>query len=180
MLTLNAHGLETDDPVTLRAVAGGTLSAPLVAGTVYFAIRLSSSTFSLAAAPAGSAINLTSDGVSMIVTRADPDFDGEIEATSRWIDRFLPAHLVPLGVHEPVPADIKRICADVTSRRMLVIAGKTAESVTAIELEGKAQLDRFVTGIPLRGVATPARSNLAITVAAGTLDPRGWGSGTLP
>jgi hypothetical protein len=176
VLTLNAHGLETDDEVTLRAVAGGTLSAPLVAGTVYYAIRLTSSTFSLAATAGGAAINLTTDGETMIVSHAEPEFDSEIEATSRWIDRFLPAHIVPLGVDEAVPADIKRICADTTARRMLVISGKSSASVKEIEMEGKAQLERFVTGITLRGVATPAAANLAISGAVvGTVaDTRGW------
>ncbi len=185
VLTLNSHGLETDDEVTLRAISGGTLSAPLVAGTVYYAIRLTSATFSLAETAGGAAINLSSDGVTMIVTQAEPDFDEEIEATSRWIDRFLPAHIVPLGVDEAVPADIKRICADTTARRMLVISGKSSVSVKEIEMEGKAQLERFVAnGIPLRGVATPAPANLAITsTLASTADPRAWapsGSGTLP
>lgn len=176
LLTLDGHGLETDDPVTVRAAEGGTLAAPLAAGTVYYAIRITNAAFKLAAAPAGSAINLTTDGAEMTVSR-DPDYDTEIEATSRWMDRFLPAHVVPLGVSEPVPADIVRICADTTARRMLVISGKSSDSVTAIELEGKAQLERFVTNaIPLRGVETPGPANLAIS-GASTSDPRGWGTG---
>lgn len=179
-LTLNAHGIETDDQVTLRAESGGTLSAPLVAGTVYYAIRLTSSTFKLAATAGGAAINITTDGSLMRVTHAEPDFDAEIEATSRWIDRFLPAHVVPLGVSEAVPADIKRICADATARRMLVTSGKTSETVKDIELAAKAQLDRFsATGLPLRGVVTPPPANLAISSISST-DARGWGGDTLP
>ena len=53
VLTLDGHLFTTDDAVTLRAVEGGTLSAPLVEGTVYYVIRLTDSTFSLAASAAG-------------------------------------------------------------------------------------------------------------------------------
>ena len=69
VLTYDGHGLETDTPVTVRAASAGTLSAPLAEGTTYYAIRLSNAAFKLAATAGGSAINITSNGVEMIVTR---------------------------------------------------------------------------------------------------------------
>ena len=51
--------------VTLLWTDGGVLSAPLVAGTVYYAIPLTDSTFQVAVAPGtGIPIDLTTDGVS--------------------------------------------------------------------------------------------------------------------
>src|SRR6478609_2025292 len=60
--TLDEHGFATDDPVSFRAEAGGALPAPLVAGTTYYAIALTASTFKVAAAVAGAALDLTTDG----------------------------------------------------------------------------------------------------------------------
>ena len=77
VLTYDGHGLETDDEVTVRAASAGTLSAPLAAGTTYYAIRLSNAAFQLAATAGGAALNITSDGVEMIVTR-EPKFDDTI------------------------------------------------------------------------------------------------------
>ena len=88
VLTYDGHGLETDDEVTVRAASAGTLSAPLAAGTTYYAIRLSNAAFKLAATAGGAALNITSDGVEMIVAR-EPKFDDTIEFVSRWAETFL-------------------------------------------------------------------------------------------
>ena len=50
---LDGHGFETDDPILLRAEGTGAMPAPLVAGTTYYAIRVSESIFRIAATPAG-------------------------------------------------------------------------------------------------------------------------------
>lgn len=178
--TFDGHGLETDDAVSVRAVEGGSLPSPLVEG-VYYAIRVTNSTFSLAATPSGSAIDITSAAVSMVITR-EPDFDDTIEFYSRWADTCLPAHLVPLDV--PLTGQfvfVKGIVADLSAKKILNGVGKESAIVTAAELEAKAQLERFAAGLPLRGTATSTPSNLAITNnVATTGDPRGWGSGSLP
>lgn len=176
VLTYDGHGLETDDEVTVRAASAGTLSAPLVAGTVYYAIRLTNSTFKLAASAGGAALNITSDGVEMIVTR-EPKFDDVIEFVSRWADTFLPAHVVPLTA--PIHPLVRGVVADVSAKRILNANGQDSAAVTAAELAGKAILERHAAGMPLRGGTAQTPTNLAITatsVSSGS-DPRGWGSG---
>lgn len=176
VLTYDGHGLETNDEVTVRAASAGTLSAPLVAGAVYYAIRLTNSTFKLAASAGGAALNITSDGVEMIVTR-EPKFDDVIEFVSRWADTFLPAHVVPLTA--PIHPLVRGVVADVSAKRILNANGADSAVVNAAELAGKAILERFAAGMPLRGGAAQVPANLAITatsVSSGA-DPRGWGSG---
>lgn len=176
VLTYDGHGLETNDEVTVRAASAGTLSAPLVAGTVYYAIRLTNSTFKLAALAGGGALNITSDGVEMVVTR-EPKFDDVIEFVSRWADTFLPAHVVPLTA--PIHPLVRGVVADVSAKRVLNANGQDSAAVTAAELAGKAILERFAAGMPLRGGTAQVPSNLAITatsVSSGG-DPRGFGSG---
>lgn len=176
VLTYDGHGLETNDEVTVRAASAGTLSAPLAAGTVYYAIRLTNAAFKLAASAGGAALNITSDGVEMVVTR-EPKFDDVIEFVSRWADTFLPAHVVPLTA--PIHPLVRGVVADVSAKRILNANGQDSAAVTAAELAGKAILERFAAGMPLRGGTAQVPSNLAITatsVSSGS-DPRGWGSG---
>lgn len=65
LMTKAAHGLETGDPVTF---VSGTTFTGLTAGTRYFAIKASSSTFQVATtyanAIAGTAVALSADGTS--------------------------------------------------------------------------------------------------------------------
>lgn len=179
---LEEHGFETDDDVLVRAVEGGTLSAPLAEGTTYFVIRLTSSTFKLAATAGGAAINLTTDGESMLVTIALP-IDAVLEFYSRWVDGFLPAHLVPLApdANDKFPTVVTAIVAELSSKKLQHLSGVTSESVNAYEVAAKAQLERWAKGIPLRDERATAPANLAVTARPGTSsDPRGWGSGCLP
>lgn len=176
VLTYDGHGLETDDEVTVRAASAGTLSAPLAAGTTYYAIRLSNAAFQLAATAGGSAINITSNGVEMTVIR-EPKFDDVIEFCSRLADTSLPAHLVPLTA--PIPPLVRGCVADMAAKRVLNANGQNSEAVKATDLEAKAILERFAAGMPLRGGTAQTPTNLAITatsVSSGA-DPRGWGSG---
>lgn len=179
-ITLDGHGFETDDALTVRAAEGGSLAAPLVAGTVYYAIRVSTSTFKLAATAGGAAINLTADGDEVVVIK-EPPFDRVIEFYSRWVDAFLPAHAVPLTT--PLSDEwalVRGLVAQLASKSLLNLDGKTSEIVTAAELAAKAQLERMVKGLPVRG-ASGTRTNLAISSSlASTTDTRGWGSGSLP
>lgn len=177
VLTLDGHLFETNDRVQVRAIQGGTLSAPLVAGTVYFVIRLSDSTFSLATSADGSAIDLTTNGEAMIVTPELP-IDDLLEAYSRFVDDFIP-HLVPLA--SPYPVTVVRVVCELTAAKLLSLTGQASASMTDAEIAAKAQLERWVKGQPIRDVAVTASSNMAITSTAGDVaDPRGWGSGSLP
>lgn len=176
VLTYDGHGLETDTQVTVRAASAGTLSAPLAEGTTYYAIRLTNATFKLAATAGGAAINITSNGVEMFVTR-EPKFDDVIEFCSRLADTSLPAHLVPLTA--PIHPLVRGCVADMVAKRILNGNGQNSEAVKAVDLESKAILERFAAGMPLRGGTAQTPTNLAITatsVSSGS-DPRGWGSG---
>jgi hypothetical protein len=178
VITYDGHGLETDDEVTVRAADDGSLSAPLVEGTIYFAIRLTNARFKLAATAGGAAIDLTTNAVDMMVIR-EPLIDDHIEFYSRWADAFLPAHIVPLGRTEAVHPTVRGIVADLVAKRVLNADGKSSAIVDATELASKAQLERFAAGLVLRGAPVPASSNLAVTAPAGSIDPRGWGGRAL-
>ena len=177
LLELAGHQFETDDAVRVRAVTGGTLASPLVAGTTYYVIRVSDSTFKLAATQGGAAINLTSDGTTMIVT-ADLPVDDLLEAYSRFVDDFIP-HLVPL--ESPYPVTVVRIVCELAAAKLLSLTGQSSTSMTEAEVAAKAQLERWAKNLPIKDAAATASSNLAIvSTLASTADPRGWGSGSLP
>ncbi len=182
-LTLDGHGFETDTPVTVRAAEGGTLSAPLAAGTTYYAIRLSNATFKLAATAAGAAIDLTTSGESMLVSR-EPSYDNAIEFVSRWADVFFPAHAVPFTA--PIHPLVRGVVADVSYKRLLNYDGKSSAAVDAAELAGKAILERYAAGLetlrPAAGVTTADYGERAVvaTITDDTRDQRGWGSAALP
>lgn len=178
VLTLDGHLFESNDRVQVRAIQGGTLSSPLVAGTVYYVIRLSDSTFSLATTADGPAIDLTADGDSMIVTPELP-IDDLLEAYSRFVDDFIP-HLIPLTA--PYPVTVVRVVCELTAAKLLSLTGQSSVTMTEAEVGVKAQLERWVKGQPIRDASATASSNRAVTssLSAGGADPRGWGSGTLP
>lgn len=184
LIELEGHGLETGDACQLRAIEGGTLSAPLSATTTYYAIKVDDSRFKVATssanASAGTAIDLTTSGVSMSVVIALP-VDEMLEFYSRFVDGLLPAHAVPL--ESPYPITIVALVCELAAKRLQLIAGTSSESMKEIELAAMAQLQRYATGIPLRDSRVTTATNKAIRDTAGdatTGDARGWGSGTLP
>jgi len=177
-ITLDGHGLETGDPVTVRALEGATLPSPLVEGTVYYAIRLTGATFKLAASAGDSPIDIATNSSSVVVLK-EPPFDDVIEFYSRWADALLPAHVAPLT--EPIHPTVKGIVAELSAKKLLNLDGKASETLDRAEITAKAMLERFAKGTPLRGAAATAPSNLAVTTTMGAAaDPRGWGSGSLP
>lgn len=177
-ITADGHGLETGDAVSVRAVDGGTLSTPLIAGTTYYAIRMSNASFKLSVTPTGSALDLTSDGSEIVFIR-EPYFDDFIEEYSRWADGLLPGHLVPL--QSPIHPTVKGVVADCVAKRVLNVGGQESNTLAATELAAKAILERFAAGLPLRGAPAPLPANLAVvSSASNTADSRGWGSGSLP
>jgi hypothetical protein len=174
---LDGHGFDTDTPLMFRAEEGGTMPAPLVEGTIYYAIRLSDSTFKVAATPGGAAINLTTDGASVIVSTALP-VDEVLEFYSRFADAFLPSHMVPLEA--PYPITVTALVAELAAKKLLLIAGQSSASMTEMETGARAQLERWAKGIPLRDSRATASANLAYSESS-TTDPRKWGTGrTLP
>lgn len=180
VITLDGHGLETDDEVIVRAAEGGTLPAPLVEGTTYYAIRVSNAQFKLAAATGGAAIDFTADGAEVVVVR-EPSYDDTIEAYSRWADTFLPAHAVPLSTPlGPEFALVRLLVARLSAKALLNADGKSSQIVADAEAAAQKQLERFAAGLTVRG-ANDTRTNLAMkTTAVSAGDARGWGSDTLP
>jgi hypothetical protein len=168
---LDGHGFETDDLLQFRAEEGGNVPAPLVAGTTYYAIRLTETTFKVAAAAAGSAIDLTTDGNSLVVVKALP-IDDVLEYYSRWADQFIPAHAVPLDAEDwPL---VRGIVAKLAFKELQRLNGKTSIVTKDAELEAKAQLERWAKGLPIRG-AVSGQTNLAYSERIAS-DARDWGS----
>lgn len=169
VLTLEGHGFETDDEILLRAESGGSLPSPLVAGTAYYAIRLTDSTFSVATTPGGTAVNLTTDGESVVVSAALP-FDEVLEFYSRFVDDFLPAHLVPLA--EPYPVTVTATVAELAAKKLQLIAGQTSDAIDAVELAAKARLERWAKGLRIRDPKAATSANLALARSGN--GNRGW------
>lgn len=65
VLAATAHGFVLDEPVVFRGTTGG---AGITAGTTYYARTIAANTFQIAAAPAGAALNFTTDLTAGTVT----------------------------------------------------------------------------------------------------------------
>lgn len=170
-LTLNAHGLALDSPLSLRAESGGSLPSPLVAGTVYYAIPLSSDSFRVASAPGGSAINLTTAGSNIVAIPQLP-WTLWIAECSAMLDQVLPAHVVPIT--GTVPEPVRLYTAALLAMRALAHVGaETAAVQGQIEFWSK-QADKWSRAVPLRGANVPASANCAIVGSVSGADPRGW------
>lgn len=181
-IELDEHGFESGDRVMVRAAEGGTLSAPLSEGAEYFVIRLTSSTFKLSASDGGLPIDLTTDGVAMIVAHTLP-FDEVLEFYSRFVDPFLPAHLVPLQPDGggKYPVVVTAIVAELAAKKLQTLSGVSSVAIGEAELAAKAQLERWSKGVPLRDERATPSANLAVTARRSlSSDPRGWGAGRLP
>jgi hypothetical protein len=162
-ITLSEHGFVTGDAITFRVPtgSGGVLSSPLVAGTVYYAIYETDSTFQVSATPTGAPITLTTDGVAMIVTK-DLPFAQLGEFYSRFADGFMPAHVVPLQA--PYPITVVGVVAQLVAHRIQILSGMTSESMDALEASAAKQLTRWAAGLPVRDANTPPNkpANLAV------------------
>lgn len=178
IMTLDGHGFAEDAALVFRAESGGSLPAPLVAGTTYYAIPLGDSTFSVAASAGGAAIDLTTAGSSIVVTGSLP-WDAVIEEASAIIDDVLIAQAVPL---DPVPAIVKRVAAQLAGRLMQQFCGVASNApVTDDIASAQSILQRWVKGYQVRGPVEPQPANLAVTASSGNT-PRAWypTGGTLP
>jgi len=180
IVTLNGHGFRDDAQLLFRAEGGGTLPAELVEGTTYYAIVATSSTFQVAAAAGGAAINLTTAGSNVVVGTPLP-FATAIQWASGMVDDFLVGHTVPLT--EPYPETVIAVTADLAITRLTAqTEGLDKDAVLFKLTEAQKMLARWQKGITVRGAVVPASNNLAITSAATSVDPRGWvpTGGTLP
>lgn len=169
------HGLIDDQAVTFRAESGGALPTGLSEDTTYYAVVVNTSRFQVSTIAGGAVVDLTTGG-SNFVFIAELPWDAWIDAASRDVDSFLPAHVVP--VVEPYPQILVTATAELAAARGL-IATAGAEINLGIKLDAIAnRLARWAKSLPLRGTARSTTSpvNLAITSTVGASDPRGWTS----
>lgn len=172
-IELDGHGLESGDPVMFRAEAGGSLPAPLVAGTTYYALPLNDSYFQVSATAGGAAINLTTAGSAVVVITPLP-VDKAIEYADALIDNMLPAHAVPLT--DPVPPIIRMTSAELAAGKLASRCGSISVTLSAAVDAATKRLERWAKGISLRGTntATQTPTNLATSASAPALDSRGY------
>jgi hypothetical protein len=170
-ITLDVHGFVLNDPVAFRAEAGGSLPTPLAEGSTYYAIPLTESTFSVAAAEDGAAVDLSSAG-SRFVTIVPLPVDASIAWASRVIDDMLPAHLVPL--EEPIPEIVRMTAAELAAHK--IMAGKgLSKTMGEMVDSARKRLERWGKGVPIRGENAPPPANKSISATVPFLDRRGWG-----
>jgi hypothetical protein len=170
---LDGHGFETDVELVFRVEGSGSLPSPIISGTTYYAIRVSDSLFKVAATSSGAAIDLTTNGTSVYVATPLP-VDETIERYSRFADRCLPAHAVPLTV--PVPVEIRALVAELAAKKLLLIRGQSSESMNEMEVGALAQFKRIGAGLPLRDATATRSTNLSYSESV----PSGSRGGTLP
>ena len=181
VLSLDGHGFADDAELVFRADAGGSLPWPLVAGTTYYAIELTDSTFSVASAAGGSAINLTTVGENVLVIGELPWSSWITWASSR-IEDALTGHAVPLD-GPPYPPTVVEYTAGLTAEQALAFGGVGTELIAKRLDRVRADFDRWRKGATIRGTNAPSASNLAIRSTVTSSDPRGWasrGNGVLP
>jgi hypothetical protein len=156
ILTCDGHGLATDDPITFRAESGGSLPSPLVAGTTYYAIAATDSTFQVASAAGGAALNITTTGSNVLLI-VQPPWTRWIEEESAIAECSCPSHLVPFT---STPAIVRRLVSLLVASRALSWGGKSAGTVQA-ELETVWKLfDGWKKGQAIRGSVEPASAQV--------------------
>ncbi len=173
LIELDGHGFADDDELRVRVedgVAGSALPGGLAEGTSYYAIPVSESTFKIAAAPGGAAIDLSSAGSNFFVWAPLP-ITSAIRAGAARINDLLPAHVVPLSA--PYPESVVRMNALLAIEYLLQYTGGANPGLAAMIADQKTDLLRWAAGVPLRGDIVPPAANLAAS-AKGLADPRGW------
>jgi len=158
-MALGDHEFSTGDPLVFRAEMGGSMPAPLVAGTRYYAIALTDGTFQVSAAQSGAAIDLTSAGSELLVASPLP-IDESIAWGAAIIDQALVAHAVPLVA--PFPPIVVMTNAELAAAKLGLFSGGTSKSLTDLMASATARLQTWAAGIPVRGEnAQGGHTNLA-------------------
>ena len=170
-VSLDVHGFEAGDPVSFRAESGGSLPAPLVAGTTYYAVPVSGDVFSVAATAGGEAIDFSSAGARIIVIAPLP-IASAIAFGAALIDDMLPGHVLPLIA--PYPPLIVMTNAELAAGKLLARTGSASKSLTEIVDQARKRLERWALGIPVRGENVQTPANLAASASVPYADPRGW------
>lgn len=172
-IPLDQHGLSLNDPLTVRAETanGGSLPAPLAANVTYYAIPLNDGAFSVAAAPNGSAIDLTTPGARILVITPIP-YAAAITFGTVLIDDMLPAHLVPLVA--PYPPIVVITCAELAIGKLMQGTGSGSKSIGEMVDAARKRLADWARGRPLRGENVPPPANVGVSATTPYVDARGW------
>lgn len=169
-IELGDHGFSDDDPVELRAESGGSLPAPLVAGTTYYAIEVSSALFQLSEDPGGPAIDLTSAGSRIVVIAPLPVAKAIAFATG-VIDDAVPAHLVPIDNPPPI---IVATCAELAAAKLGYFSGGVSKSLADMLVAAQKRIDRWAKGAEVRGTGGQKTAAEAASATVPFCDPTGW------
>jgi hypothetical protein len=84
IFTATAHGYVLDQPIVFSGMTGG---AGLTAGTTYYARTITANTFQVAAAPAGAAVDFTTDLTVGRVSGSNQRASGGLRALTRFAAR---------------------------------------------------------------------------------------------
>lgn len=173
IMSLDGHGLNDGTELVFRAESGGSLPAPLVAGTTYYALRASDSTFRVAATSGGSPIDFTTAGSLVVVTRPLP-YQAAIQWGAALIDEHLAGNQVQLTA--PYPQTVIAANAELAAWKLLAFTGQASVRLADVITNTMKLLDMWVKGKPVRGPIVPPSANLAVT-SIGSSGPPG---GTIP
>jgi hypothetical protein len=167
VITLDVHGFDADSPVVVRPDAGGSLPGGLSEGTTYYVIPVDESSFRLAATAGGAAIDLSSDGESVVVIAPLPMAEA-ITFASRLIDNMLPAHVVPLTT--PYPPIVVMTAAELAGGKLCNFQGAESKSMADMVDAAQKRLERWGKGVPVRGTNRPTAASLSASAGTSCTD----------
>jgi hypothetical protein len=170
-IELDVHGLASGSPLSLRAEAGGLLPSPLVSGTIYYAVPVSESRFSVAGTVGGAVIDITTAGSRIVVVTDLPEAAVR-EWASRLVDEMLTGHVVPLDA--PYPEIVRMTTAELAAGRLLAMTGGQSPALATSTDAAQKRLDRWSRGAKVRGDNAPKAAALATSATSSYRDPRGW------
>lgn len=172
-MTLGDHEFATGDPLVFRAEMGGSMPAPLIAGTRYYARAVTDGAFQVSATIGGAAIDLTTAGAEVLVSSPLP-IEESIEWGAEVINQALVGHAVPLTA--PYPPMVVMANAELAAGKLGLFSGGTSKSLTDMMARSTAQLQAWAKGVVLRGenTAPTERTNLAASASVPYSDSRGW------
>jgi hypothetical protein len=160
MFELDGHGFEEFDKLVFRAASGGMLPTPIQSGRVYYALRISESRFQVAAS--ASAVALTFSGTAKLVSVAtELPFEDVFDFYSRFVDSAAASHSTPFA--EPYPTIITATVAELSARKLQLLAGHTSEAVKEYEIQARALIREWSKGAaPVRDTTKSDSTNLSI------------------
>lgn len=169
IITWDGHALADDDPLTFRAESGGSMPSPLVAGTTYYAIRMTDSTFKVAATAGGSAIDLTTAG-SNVLGIAQPPWTRWIEEESALIEGNCPSHVVPFSETPPI---VRRMVSLRVAVRARMWGGNSTEPIQNEIDDALRMFTAWAKGQQIRGAIEPASAQVPqLYVGSSTVSTR--------